>query len=440
MVKAGQSRMPGRRGGAPATWRSGTVRIGKDHSLSSAYTTLTHLECSRCASRHDASILQGTCSCGAPLLARYDLEQAGSLVSPQQIAGRPPTLWRYHELLPVTSAGNVVSLGEGMTPLLEMGRLGQELGVPALLMKDESPLPTATFKARGAAVGVSRAAELGAASVAMPTNGNAGAAWAAFAAHAGLPCLIAMPVDAPEITRAECAAAGAELYLVDGLISDAGALIAAAARERPGCQDTSTLKEPYRLEGKKTIGLEIAEQLGWRVPDVILCPVGGGVGLIGIYKALQELRQLGWIGPDLPRLVAVQAAGCAPVVQAFEQQAAETQPWPDARTQAFGLTVPAPLGGFLVLEAVRATGGTAIAVTDAQLLAGLRQAARAEGTWVCPETGACIAAVGQLRAAGWLAESDEVVVLNTGAGLKYPQTVPAAPALISIGGRIPDAP
>lgn len=404
--------------------------------MPAAYSALTHLDCSRCASRHDASQLQGTCSCGAPLLARYDLEHAAGLVTPEQIAGRPPTLWRYHELLPVTSADGVVSLGEGLTPLLGLGKLGKELGVPALAMKDESPLPTGTFKARGAALGVSRAAELGAAAVAMPTNGNAGSAWAAYAARASLPCLVVMPQDAPEITRAECAAAGSETYLVDGLIGDAAALVAAAVRERPGCQDVSTLKEPYRLEGKKTIGLEIVEQLGWRVPDVIMCPVGGGVGLIGIYKALLELQQLGWIGADLPRLVAVQAAGCAPVVRAFEQHAQQTEPWAGARTTAFGLTVPAPLGGFLVLEAIAATGGTAIAVTDADLLASLRQAALAEGTWVCPEGAACFAAAGQLREAGWLAEDDEVVVLNTGAGLKYPQTMPASPALIGIGGRI----
>jgi threonine synthase len=413
--------------------------LTKGPSLPAAHSALTHLECSRCASSHDAAKIQGTCSCGAPLLARYDLELAGALVTPEQIAGRPPSLWRYHELMPVTSPGGVVSLGEGMTPLLPMSRLGKELGLSALLMKDESPLPTGTFKARGAAVGVSRAAELGATAVAMPTNGNAGAAWAAYAARASLPCLIAMPLDAPEITRAECAAAGSEIYLVDGLIGDAGALITAAVRERPGCQDVSTLREPYRLEGKKTIGLEIIEQLGWRVPDVIICPVGGGVGLIGIYKALLELRQLGWIGADLPRLVAVQAAGCAPVVRAFERQALQTEAWADARTIAFGLTVPAPLGGFLVLEAIRATGGTAIAVTDAELLACLRQAATAEGTWVCPEGAACFAAAGQLREAGWLAADDEVVVLNTGAGLKYPQTVPASPALIGIGGRIPVA-
>jgi threonine synthase len=405
--------------------------------LPAPYSALTELECSRCAARYDAGTLQGTCACGAPLLARYDLELAGAVVTPLQIASRPPSLWRYHELLPVTAADRVVSFGEGMTPLLEMSRLGKELGLAALAMKDESPLPTGTFKARGAAVGVSRAAELGATAVAMPTNGNAGAAWAAYAARASLPCLIAMPVDAPEITRAECIAAGGETYLVDGLIGDAGALIAAAIRERPGCQDTSTLKEPYRLEGKKTIGIEIAEQLGWRLPDVIMCPVGGGVGLIGIYKALLELRQLGWISGQLPRLVAVQAAGCAPVVRAFGRQALQTEPWADARTTAFGLTVPAPLGGFLVLAAIRATGGTAVAVTDAELLASLRQAAAAEGTWVCPEGAACFAAAGRLREAGWLAEDDQVVVLNTGAGLKYPQTMPASPPLIDAAGGIP---
>jgi threonine synthase len=311
-----------------------------------------------------------------------------------------------------------------MTPLLPLPRLGAALGLPGLLLKDEGPLPTGSFKARGAAVGVTRAAELGAAGVAMPTNGNAGAAWAAYAARAGLPCLVVMPAGAPAITRSECVAAGTETYLVDGLIGDAGALVARALAGRPGYQDVSTLKEPYRLEGKKTIGLEIAEQLGWRVPDVILCPTGGGVGLIGIRKGLAELQELGWIGPKLPRLVAVQAAGCAPVVRAFERGEAETEPWADARTAAFGLTVPAPLGGFLVLRGVRETSGTAVAVTDEDLLAAQRQAARLEGTWVCPEGAACFAAAARLRAAGWLSEGDEVVVLSTGAGLKYPETVP----------------
>jgi threonine synthase len=389
------------------------------------YSALSHLACSRCDTRHDASQLQGTCACGAPLLARYDLDRAASAIGPGEIAGRPPTLWRYHELLPVTGPDRVISLGEGMTPLLPLPRLGNALGVPRLLMKDESPLPTASFKARGAAVGVSRAAELGARGVAMPTNGNAGAAWSAFCARASLPFLVAMPVSAPEITRSECVVTGAEIYLVDGLIGDAGRALAPVVQGRDGWLDVSTLKEPYRLEGKKTIGLEIAEQLGWRVPDVILCPVGGGVGLIGIWKALHELAELGWIGPKLPRLVAVQAAGCAPVVAAFEAGQETTSPWADAHTVAFGLTVPAPLGGFIVLQAIRETGGCAIAVTDAELLAGQAEAARAEGTWVCPEGAACFAAVGRLRESGWLAESEEVVVLNTGAGLKYPETAPA---------------
>jgi len=401
------------------------------------HSAMAFLECSRCSGFRDADRLQGACECGAPLLARYDLAQAAKLTSPGQIAARPPTLWRYHELLPVRSAATAVSLGEGMTPLLPMERLGAALGVPRLLMKDESTLPTGTFKARGAAVGVSRAAELGAAGVALPSNGNAGAAWSAYAARAGLPCLVVMPADAPQVAWAECQAAGAETYRVEGLIGDAGRLIRSA--DRPGYLDVSTLNEPYRVEGKKTIGLEIAEQLGWRVPDVIICPTGGGVGLIGICKGLRELRLLGWIGQALPRLVAVQAAGCAPVVRAFERQARETEPWPDAKTEAFGLTVPDPLGGFLVLEAIRVTAGTAVAVTDGQLLASQRQAARAEGTWVCPEGAACFAAAAQLRRDGWLTEDDEVVVVNTGSGLKYPQTMPAHPARMPAGAGIPAA-
>ena len=408
-------------------------------AASDAYSVLAFLECSRCpATSYDAGQVQGTCGCGAPLLARYDLERAAALTGPDQIAARPPSLWRYHELLPVSSARSVVSLGEGLTPLLPMERLGSALGVPGLLMKDEGALPTGTFKARGAAVAVSRAAELGATGVALPSNGNAGAAWAAYAARAGLPCLVVMPAASPEITWAECVAAGARAYLTDGLIGDAGRLIRAAVADRPGYQDVSTLREPYRLEGKKTIGLEIAEQLGWRVPDVIVFPTGGGVGLVGIAKGLRELARLGWIGPVLPRLVAVQAAGCAPVVRAFERQADETEPWPEARTEAFGLTVPDPLGGFLALEVIRATAGTAVAVTDQELLASQRQAARSEGTWVCPEGAACFAAVARLRRDGWLASGDEVVVVNTGAGLKYPRTVPARPALVPAGGRIPD--
>jgi threonine synthase len=272
------------------------------------FSALTHLECSRTGERYEADRVQGTSVLGAPLLARYDLERVATTVTREEITGRSPTLWRYHELLPVRSAERVVSLGEGMNPLVALPVFSRQVGVPVLLMKDEELIPTGTFKARGAAVGVSRAAELGLAGVAMPTNGNAGAAWALYAARAGIRSLIVMPVDAPLITRVECRVSGAELYLVDGLIDDAGKLVAASVTERKGYQDVSTLKEPYRLEGKKTMAYELAEQLGWRTPDVIRYPTGGGVGIIGIYKALGELRELGWISGELPRLVAAQAS------------------------------------------------------------------------------------------------------------------------------------
>jgi threonine synthase len=404
---------------------------------SATFSALSHLECSRTGSRYDADVVQGTSEAGAPLLARYDLDQVAGLVGPKQIAGRAPDLWRYHELLPVRDERHVVTLGEGMTPLLPLPTYGRKAGVPGLLMKDEGLVPTGAFKARGAAVGVSRAKELGVTGVAMPTNGNAGAAWAIYAARAGMRSLIAMPVDAPEITRAECVVSGAELYLVDGLIGDAGRLVAAAVAERGGYQEVSTLKEPYRLEGKKTMGYEIVEQLGWQLPDVILYPTGGGVGIIGIYKALLEMRELGWITGDLPRLVAVQATGCAPIVEAYRRGDRDSVAFPDAHTIAFGITVPKALGDFLVLDAVRETEGTAIAVTDEELLAAQGELARSEGAFVCPEGAACFAAVGQLRESGWLAESDRVVVLNTGAGIKYPDTVTIDVPTLSKDGSIP---
>jgi threonine synthase len=402
------------------------------------YSALSHLDCPRCGARHNADQVQGTCSCGSPLLARYDLEQVRA--ARRDIAARPPDLWRYHELLPVRAADRVVSLGEGMTPLLALPRLGRALSVPNLLMKDEGLIPTGTFKARGAAVGVSRAAELGVAAIAMPTNGNAGAAWSVYAARAAMRSLVVMPAAAPAITRAECAAAGAELYLVDGLIGDAGKLVAAAVAARPGYQDVSTLREPYRIEGKKTMGLEIAEQLGWRLPDVIVYPTGGGVGIIGIYKALRELLELGWVGGNLPRLVAVQSTGCAPIVRAFQAGAAVSEPWPDAKTVAFGITVPKALGDFLILEALYATGGIAVAVTDEALLADQREVARLEGTFICPEGAACVTAVRELRESGWLSGSEEVVVLNTGSGLIYPDTVPSRPPVLPPSGSIPLGP
>lgn len=404
--------------------------------MTTGYSVLTHLTCSRDGSTHDADVVQGTSPLGAPLLAQYDLDRAAATVSPAEIATRPPDLWRYHELLPVRDPAHVVTLGEGMTPLLDLPRHGARLGVPGLRMKDEGLVPTGAFKARGAAVGVSRAAELGVTGIAMPTNGNAGAAWSAYAARAGMRALIAMPADAPVITRRECVVTGAEPHLVDGLIGDAGAMIKAAVAERGGYQDVSTLREPYRLEGKKTMGYEIVEQLGWRAPDVILYPTGGGVGIIAIHKALREMRELGWLTGDLPRLVAVQAQGCAPIVDAFHAGLAESTPPADPRTVAFGITVPKALGDVLVLDAVRSTGGTAVAVSDADLLAAQAALARDEGTWICPEGAACVAAVGRLRETGWLDGTEDVVVLNTGSGLIYPDTVPVDLPVLPRGARL----
>jgi len=387
-------------------------------------TFLSHLSCPRCESRYDAHKPQNLCACGSPLLARYDLDAIRKAVDVSVIGGREPNLWRYRELLPVGDDAAVVTLGEGFTPLLPAARYGAHIGVPRLLVKDEGLIPTGSFKARGAAVGVSRARELGIAHIAMPTNGNAGAAWATYAARAGMRASICMPVGAPVITRRECVAAGAELSLVDGLIGDAARVVADLVAEGGGAVfDASTLKEPYRVEGKKTMGLEIVEQLGWRVPDVIVYPTGGGVGLIGIDKALAELRALGWIGDRLPRLVAVQSTGCAPVVRAFHAGATRIEPWAGARTVAFGINVPAPLGDELILAALARTGGTAVAVDDADLLADLHAFGAREGLLLCPEGAACLTATRLLRAGGWLSENDEVVVLNTGAGIKYPDTV-----------------
>jgi len=387
------------------------------------WSALSHLECPRCGSTHDATVRQGVCpACGSPLLACYDL---AAVTTPRnEIAGRPPDLWRYHELLPVSGPEHVVTLGEGMTPLLPAPVLGAEIGVPRLLVKDEGSLPTASFKARGAAVGVSRARELGATRLAMPTNGNAGAAWASYAARAGLHLLVGMPVGAPTITRTECVVAGADLRLVDGLISDVGRLVAQGLAASPDDWfDVATLKEPYRIEGKKTMGFEIAEQLGWRMPDVVVYPTGGGVGLIGIFKALTELLELGWVQGPLPRLVSVQSTGCAPIVRAFEAGERESEPWEGAMTAAFGINVPKALGDFLVLEAIAATGGTAVAVDDDALLADVALCGRLEGMFLCPEGAATVTAVRRLREEGWLAADDEVVLLNTGAGVIYPETV-----------------
>ncbi|HEY1484558.1 MAG TPA: threonine synthase [Micromonosporaceae bacterium] len=389
-------------------------------------TYLTHLSCPRCGLEYSASEPANLCTCGSPLLARYDLAAVGRAVAPGDFAGRAADLWRYREVLPIDDPAGVVTLGEGWTPMLPATAYGERIGVPGLLVKDEGLIPTGSFKARGAAVGISRARELGVRHVAMPTNGNAGAAWATYAARAGLRATVAMPVDAPLICRNECLAAGADLHLVDGLIGDAGAMIAAFVRDSGGVVfDASTLKEPYRLEGKKTMGYEIVEQLGWRMPDVIVYPTGGGVGLIGIYKALQEMLELGWVAGELPRLVAVQASGCAPIVRAFDAGATRAEPWAGASTIAFGITVPAPLGDELILTALAETGGIAVAVEDTEILDDLRAYARSEGLLLCPEGAACLSGLRRLVASGWLDGTESVVVLNTGAGIKYPDTIDA---------------
>ncbi|MFM1665108.1 threonine synthase [Aeromonas salmonicida] len=400
------------------------------------YSYLSHLRCSKTGDIHDADQPQQLSQVGAPLLASYDLEALKKVWHPAALLGRPATLWRYHELLPVRDPAQVVTLGEGLTPLLPLRTLGKQVGIPDLWMKDESIIPTGSFKARGAAVGISRARELGVTHFAMPTNGNAGAAWALYGARAGLRSTIVMPQEAPAITRLETSLAGARLYLVDGLISDAGRQVAQAVVDQ-SLFDASTLKEPYRIEGKKTMGLEIAEQLGWKLPDVIIYPTGGGVGLIGIYKALRELQELGWVKGDLPRLVAVQASGCAPIVQAWQQGASESSFWPDSQTLAFGINVPKALGDFLVLDALYRTNGCAIAVDDRAIKAEIRQLASLEGSFVCPEGAAAFAAARQLRESGWIKGGEQVVVLNTGAGIKYPDAITVLPQRLRRDGRIP---
>lgn len=390
----------------------------------SRYSHLAVLECSSTGAQYDPAAPQNLSSAGSTLFARYDLDAVRAAVTPDDIARRPANLWRYHELLPVQDADHVHGFDEGMTPLVDAPELGRRLGIPRLKIKDESPLPTGTFKARGAAVGVARAAELGLKRLAMPTNGNAGSAWAAYCARYGIDLTAIMPVDAPHITRSEASFAGADVSLIDGLISDAGRVVGEIVSQGEHF-DVSTLKEPYRVEGKKTMGLEIAEQLGWRVPDVILYPTGGGVGLIGIHKALRELQELGWIAEGrMPRLVSVQAAGCDPIVRAFESGAETIEPMTDTATAAFGVNVPSPvLGAPSILSSVRETGGLAVRVSDEDAIAALRLLAEDEGMLVCPEGAMTVAAAAALRQSNWIGEDDEVVLLNTGAGNKYPDVL-----------------
>ncbi|MFY9584143.1 MAG: threonine synthase [Candidatus Acidiferrales bacterium] len=383
-------------------------------------STLTHLECSRCKKTHAHDRLQNLCSaCGKPLLARYDLETAAKTLTRHALAVRPATMWRYAEVLPGSAP---VSLGEGMTPVVHACRLGERLGLRKLYIKDEGLNPTGSFKARGLSAAVTQAKALGARTLAIPTAGNAGGALAAYAARAGLRSVIVMPADTPAANVMECRAFGADVRKIDGLISDCGRYVA-EHKDREGWFDVSTLKEPYRIEGKKTMAYELWEQFagpgGPGLPDVIIYPTGGGVGLIGMWKAFDEMEAMGWIGLERPRMVAVQAAGCAPIVEAFEKGGESAEFWDHAATIASGLRVPKAFGDFLILSDLRASLGTAVAATDAEMLAAGRELAALEGVFAAPEGAASVVAARKLIAEKWIEPDQSVVLFNTGSGYKY---------------------
>jgi threonine synthase len=375
----------------------------------------THLECTATGERLESETLRNLSPAGAPLYPRYDLAAIAASWSPADLTGREPNLWRYREVLPVRDDAFRLSLGEGMTPLIRAERIGGDLEV---FVKDESQNPTASFKARGLAVAISRAVELGARAVALPSAGNAGSATAAYAALAGIEAHIVMPRDTPPAIVTEARALGGHVELLDGLISDCGAVVKRGCAER-GWFDLSTLKEPYRVEGKKTLGYEVAEQLGWELPDAIVYPTGGGTGLVGMWKAFDELEALGWIGAKRPKMISVQSTGCAPIVRAFDAGDERAEPWQGARTTAYGLRVPVAVGDFLILSALRASGGAAIAVSDEQMRAAVAELGAAVGIFASPEGGATLAALPVLRERGVLAAGDRVVLFNTGSGLKY---------------------
>ena len=354
----------------------------------------------------------------APLFARYDLDAVAKTMRREKLTERVPTMWRYTEVLPVENDQFQVSLGEGFTPLLQATSLGQKIGVPALYIKDEGLNPTGSFKARGMSAAISRAAELGAQAIAIPSAGNAGGATAAYAARAGLPAHIFMPKDVPQANYIECKVLGAHVELIDGLISDCGKIVA-SRKKAEGWFDISTLKEPYRVEGKKTMGYELAEQFDWELPEVVIYPTGGGTGLIGMWKAFDEMEQMGWIGSERPRMISVQAAGCAPIVRAYHTGDEHAEPWTDAETIAAGLRVPAAVGDFLMLKAIRDSGGCALSVTDEELMASASKMAAAVGSFPAPEGAATLSALEKLIAQNLVGERDRVVLFNTGTGLKY---------------------
>lgn len=387
-------------------------------STPSHFPGATHLECTGTGALLDSEALHGLSPDGKPLFARYDLEAARSAFRPEDLVGRRADLWRYAEVLPVRDPACMVGLGEGWTPLLSAPRLAAALGLDRCWVKDEGQNPTASFKARGMAVAVSRALELGAEALALPTAGNAGGAAAAYGAAAGLPVHVMAPRDTPAPILEEIQALGAHLQLLDGLISDCGRVVREGV-EAHGWWDLSTLKEPYRVEGKKTMAYELFEQLGDRLPDAIIYPTGGGTGLIGMWKAFQEMEALGWIGPERPRMYSVQAEGCAPMVRAWEEGHEKAGVWEGAATYASGLRVPGAVGDFLILRALRESGGAAVAVPDREMARWVKEMGGTTGIFAAPEGGATAAAVPRLLEAGHLSASDEVVLFNTGSGLKY---------------------
>ena len=380
---------------------------------------VTHLECAACARRYEAQRLHNLCTeCGKPLLVRYDLERAAESLTREKLQGRRTDLWRYREVLPVEHDDNIVSLGEGFTPLVHASRLGAQLGLAELYIKDEGQNPTQSFKARGMTAAVSMARELGVKKLAVPSAGNAAGALAAYAARAGLEAHIFMPQDTPRANVVECEQTGAQVTLMDGLITDCGAEVG-RRKEAEGWFDVSTLKEPYRIEGKKTMGYELAEQFDWQLPDVIVYPTGGGTGLIGMWKAFDEMEQMGWIGPQRPRMVTVQASGCAPIVRAFAEGKRFADEFPKAHTTASGLRVPKAIGDFLIIDALRASGGTAIDVTDEELIAATGEIGAAEGIFCAPEGAACLPALRKILSEGMVKPDERVVLFNTGSGVKY---------------------
>ena len=378
----------------------------------------SEIVCARCEKFFQLSQLLNLCPCGSPLLVRYDLKRAKEAFGKASLEGRVASLWRYREFLPLRDDANLVTLGEGFTPLLEAKRLGGELGLRQLWIKDEAQNPTGSFKDRGLSLAISRAKELGVKKAAIPSAGNAGGSFAAYAARAGIEAHVFMPRDTPMANQIEVEQYGARLELVDGLINDCGRIIA-EKKTTEGWFDVSTLKEPYRVEGKKTMGYEIAEQLNWHLPDVIIYPTGGGTGLIGMWKAFGELEELSWIDDKRPRMVSVQARGCAPIVKAFAENKAAAEPWQNAQTIASGLRVPQAVGDFLMLRAIRESGGTALSVGDDEMLAEIPRVGKAEGIFFCPEGAACVAALRRLVANGWIKPADEVLIFNTASGLKY---------------------